>query len=82
MAEQAACGGNLTSLLLPNDHPKVMHYLEQMNNKRHQKRTVKEDRDRLRTGQGWEACFKRVQGVRDLLAAEFGKQAPHLTSVS
>lgn len=75
MAKNTAHGLSLSSLLLPNDDPKVTAFLDSMQARRSKRRTNCGYLGSLRTGLGWEACFNRVQRVREYLAKEFGHEA-------
>lgn len=79
MADKLFAGERLSSLLLPNDHPKVLSFLADMRSRRGRKKeSAQKARERLRTGEGWKACFERAQNVREYLEQEFQKKADRL----
>ena len=59
-------GVKLFDVLYPNDHPKVKAYLKECLEKKRD-----DVRQKLVTGEGWTACFARVQLVREHLQKEF-----------
>ena len=66
---------SLSDQLLPNHRNKVLAYLAELHQKKNKKNvTAQSDLERLKTGDGWTACFERVQGVLRYLTREFGRQ--------
>ena len=64
---------DLYAALYADDHPKVLAFLKQCSSGRSCKATEQDELRKLQTGEGWSACFRRVEEVRAYLEKKFGK---------
>ena len=73
-SEADSGSGLLFDNLYPNDSDKVQEFLRQCQ-QRKCAGNAEERRKSLVTGEGWKACFRRVEAIREHLKKEFGWEA-------